>query len=159
MQIGFWSWISWPCFDHWFVGGYREMLFPIAGLIFPRTLTHKQCLCPFFWCRRQWTQHLVLWLACLLLCAHLDKMKAVIPYNFPRCTEDKHLNCQVSLHSRGGEIASRKVGQTDKRRQCGWVLPLSFSDSHMKAWGQGGAKTGGSWLNQLFWLEILGSCS
>lgn len=59
-------------------------------------------------------------LAFLLLCAHLDKLKAewktALSYTFQRCIEDKHhLNYQVNLHNRGKKIVTAQKGKWGKQ--------------------------------------------
>lgn len=137
--MGFWSWISRPCFGRCFmVGGHREMSFPIAGLLFLEPWPTVKSL--LFFLGKETMKMTFYTLACLLLCAHLDKskaeQKAMLSYTFQRRIEDKHrLNGQVNLHNRGKKIMSStegKLGQTDKRARCDWVPALLLADLRVK---------------------------
>lgn len=147
--MGFWSWISCNWFWSLICGWISWNVNSNSRFAFSRTLTHQQSLLlPF----RQGDNENDPLYSLLLVCTHLDKLKAewkaALSYTFQRCIEDKqHLNCQAILHNRGRK--TEQHGRKTDRRACVAVVSLLASISTWKTWGQTEVegKTAGSWLN------------
>lgn len=132
-QMGFRSWIPWPCFGHWMWEDVVKCHFHSLACVFPGSGQYVEPLL-FLLGRRQWKWCCIL--ACLLVFMCISGQPE--SSTFQRCAEGKHhLSCQAnSTLEEGNGSSPGELGAIGQKRIVWLSRPLLPPDLHMKDRGQ-----------------------